>query len=64
VVSVEEGTAPTPEIGIVTGPDGRFGVALAEGVFRVAAVTTDGRRGVADIRIGGDVPGDIAVIVE
>lgn len=64
VVSVEEGTAPTPEIGIVSGADGRFGIALPEGAFRIAAGTDDGRRGTAEVEVGPDRPGSIEVIVK
>ena len=37
VVAVVSGTAPTPEIGIRTGADGRFRVALPAGKFRLQA---------------------------
>lgn len=64
LVTVEWGTAPTPEIGIVTGADGRFSVSLPEGRFRMAAYGPDESRGGADadgsqsdeeivIRLGG-----------
>lgn len=48
-VTVEWGTAPTPEITRVTGETGRFRLLLPRGRFRVAAKTPDGRGGVCEI---------------
>ena len=48
-VTVEWGTAPTPEITLVTGETGRFRLLLPRGRFRVAAKTPDGREGGCEI---------------
>jgi hypothetical protein len=50
-VTVESGTAATPEIAIVTGADGSFTVALPEGTFRLGARTRDGRDGKVDLSL-------------
>jgi hypothetical protein len=45
IVAIVSGTAPTPEIGIRTGPQGRFMVALPAGTFQLQAR--------ADFGVGG-----------
>lgn len=49
IVTVEWGTAPTPEIALISGPEGEFSLGLPEGRFRVRAIAPDERRGVAEI---------------
>jgi hypothetical protein len=58
IVAVASGTAPTPEIGIRTGPQGRFVVALPAGTFRLQARAASGVGGV-DVEGG---PGEEIVI--
>jgi hypothetical protein len=59
VVAVVSGTAPTPEIGIRTGSDGRFAVALPAGTFQLEARTADGAAGRLEVSGG---PGEEIVI--
>jgi hypothetical protein len=47
-VSVVWGTAPVPEIALVTEADGSFLIGLPAGRFRLQANTADGRVGDAD----------------
>lgn len=58
MVAVASGTAPTPEIGIRTGPEGRFIVALPAGTFRLQAHASGGT-GSIDVEGG---PGEEIVI--
>lgn len=53
-VTVEWGTAPTPEITLVTGEKGAFRLLLPDGDFRIVARTPDGREGVCVMRAGVD----------
>lgn len=57
IVGVVWGTAPTPEIGIVADAEGRFGVGLPAGRFRLQA-NLDEISGTAEVEIeaGADVP--------
>ena len=58
IVAVASGTAPTPEIGIRTGPQGRFFIALPVGTFRLQARAASGVGGI-DVEGG---PGEEIVI--
>jgi hypothetical protein len=49
LVSVEWGTAPTPDIARLTNEAGEFQVALPPGHFRIVAVTEDGRSGQIEV---------------
>lgn len=60
-VAVVWGTAPTPEIGRRTAPDGAFSVALPAGVFRLEAVTEAGQAG--EIEVQGAAGDDIVIRV-
>jgi hypothetical protein len=51
-VSVIEGTAPVPEIALVTEADGSFQIGLPPGRFRLRATTADGRSG--DVEVSGE----------
>lgn len=51
LVAVEWGTAPTPEIGVVTSSDGSFGLALPAGRYRVGATDRAGRTGVVELEV-------------
>ena len=55
IVAVAWGTAPTPEIGIVTGDDGGFMVALPPGRFRLQA-NAEGKSGQAEVEVDGEPP--------
>jgi hypothetical protein len=59
IVMVVAGTAPTPEIGIVTDREGRFRVALPEGRFRLEA-HVGGTKGAAEVEVAESLP-DIAI---
>jgi hypothetical protein len=59
IVAVVSGTGPTPEIGIRTGPDGQFVVALPPGTFQLEARTPSG--GVGRLEVEGG-PGEEIVI--
>ena len=45
VILIESGTVPTPDIGILSGDDGGFVLALPPGTFQLLARTADGRSG-------------------
>jgi hypothetical protein len=51
VVAVASGTAPTPEIGIRTGSDGRFMVALPPGTFQLEARAPNGAAGRVEVSV-------------
>lgn len=51
MVSVEWGTAPTPEIAIQTNDQGEFRLALPKGRFRLAAHAPDGRSATLEVAI-------------
>jgi hypothetical protein len=51
-VSVIEGTAPVPEIALVTEADGSFQIGLPPGRLRLRATTADGRSG--DVEVSGE----------
>lgn len=59
-VSVEWGTGPTPEITLVTGPDGRFRLGLPEGRYRIRARLPGRETGVAEVE-GGSSETEIVV---
>lgn len=61
MVMVVWGTAPTPEIAIVTDDDGRFRVALPPGRFRLEA-HAGGARGDIEVEVAGSAP-EIAIVV-
>jgi hypothetical protein len=63
-VVVEEGTAPTPEIGIVTGEEGQFWLALPEGRFRVAARTEDGEFGWCELDTSDEITEIVIQVAE
>lgn len=58
---VEEGTAPTPEIGIETNAEGRFLLVLPEGRFRVAARGPSGAYGWCEVDTRSSDPGDVVI---
>lgn len=51
-VSVEWGTGLTPEITLVTGPDGRFHLGLPEGRYRIRAHLPGRDSGVVEVEGG------------
>lgn len=53
IIAVERGTTPTPELAIVSGPDGTFTIALPDGSFRIGARTRDGRTGATEVSVPG-----------
>lgn len=59
MVAVVWGTAPVPEIALLTGPDGGFRLGLPSGRFRVRA-QADQR--VGEIEVEGGVGGAVIVI--
>ena len=48
-ILIESGTAPTPDIGILSGDDGAFVLALPPGKFQLLARLLDGRSGRATV---------------
>jgi hypothetical protein len=63
LVTVEWGTAPTPEIAIETGEQGRFIIALPlEGRYRLRATAPDGATGSREI--GGASAEEVVIILE
>jgi hypothetical protein len=63
MVAVESGTAATPEIGVVAGPDGSFGLALPAGRYRVRASDRTGRTGVVEVDVTDAASGPLVVRV-
>lgn len=61
VVAVVSGTAPTPEIGIRSGADGRFTVALPAGKFRLQA-HAGGQAGAVEVE--GDGGEEIVIQIQ
>jgi hypothetical protein len=62
LVSVSAGTAPVPEIALVTDAAGVVVFPLPEGRFRIAAHASDGRSGQAEIDTAK--PGGQEVLIE
>ena len=62
VVAVASGTAPTPEIGIRTGSNGQFMVALPPGTFQLEARTSTGAVGRVEVSGGPGEEGEEIVI--
>jgi hypothetical protein len=61
LIAVEWGTAPTPEVALRTGQDGRFRLALPSGLFRIAAYAPSGASGRREIEIDG---GEEDIVIE
>jgi hypothetical protein len=53
LIGVEWGTAPVPEIALVSDADGRFALDLPAGRFRIWVHAPDGRRTVLEVAGGG-----------
>ena len=56
LVTVEWGTAPTPEITLISDADGRFRLGLPRGRFRLRATAPDGASGVTEAQGGAATP--------
>jgi hypothetical protein len=61
MVTIESGTALTPEITLITDSEGRFRLGLPPGRFRLRAQSTDGRSGTRDV-VGG--PSDEEIVIQ
>jgi Carboxypeptidase regulatory-like domain len=61
MVSVVWGTAPFPEIALLTDADGMFQLALPPGRFRLRAYAPDGASG--DVEVAGGQAGDFTIRV-
>jgi hypothetical protein len=59
-VTVVSGTAPTPEITLLTNAEGRARLGLPPGTFTIRAQSPEGRKGTAEV-VGGESPDEIEI---